>query len=137
MQLPSARIQEPARSAVRFTVVGSTGTLIQTGIYLLFLHLFEQQWPEHDLTNVAFTIGFVLEMISNYFLTSYYTFQSKPSIKNLGGFLSGRAVNYLVQVASLQALIFCHMNNKIAGFLAIVIAGIVNYFVVRIFFKKK
>lgn len=136
MTLPSSRLQEPARSAVRFTVVGSTGTLIQYGIYLLFLRLFSALLPEAELTSVAFTIGFCLEMVTNYFLTSYYTFSSRPSIKNLGGFLSGRAVNYVVQILSLEALLFCHMNNKVAGFVAIVIAGIINYFVVRIFFRK-
>jgi len=130
------RIDEKYRSAVRFTVVGTTGTLIQYAWYWLFLALFAWLYPEKELTTLAFSIAFVLEMISNYFFTAWYTFQSKPNLKNLGGFLTGRAVNYVIQIAALHMLLWAHLDEKIAGFLAIVIAGIINYFVVKVFFKK-
>ncbi|MBQ0033869.1 MAG: GtrA family protein [Bacteroidales bacterium] len=135
--LPSSRLQEPYKSAVRFTVVGSTGTLIQYAWYWIFLLIFEHWLPAHELTTLAFTIGFVLEMISNYCLTAWYTFESKPSIKNLGGFLTGRAVNYLIQISLLHFLLWAHFNEEFSGFAAILIAGIINYFVVKIFFRKE
>lgn len=130
-------ISDKYRPAVRFTVVGTTGTLIQYAWYWLFLMLFAWLCPERELTTLAFTIAFVLEMVSNYFLTAWYTFQSRPQWTNLGGFLTGRAVNYVIQIAALHMLLWAHLDEKIAGFLAIVIAGIINFFVVRVFFKKK
>lgn len=138
MKLPSSYIKEPARSAVRFTVVGLTGTGIQYGWYYLFLELFRRIWPEAEwVVGTTFTIGFLLEMISNYFFTSYYTFSSRPSLKNLGGFLVGRGVNYVVQMVFLWILIYVGVAEAPAGIITIVLAGIVNYFVTRLFFKEK
>ena len=78
------------RSAVRFVLVGVLGTGIQYGIYYLLLDIFQRYWPDLGiLTSVAFTAGFIIEMICNYFITSFYTFKMRPSWKNAGGFLFG------------------------------------------------
>lgn len=131
MRLLTDKIKEPARSAIRFTIVGVSGTGIQYGWYYLLLFT---PLP----VGVSFTLAFILEMISNYILTSYYTFASKPSWKNAGGFLVGRGVNYLVQMAFLWlSLHLLGMSEKVGGIVAIVLAGVVNYFVTRLFFKEK
>jgi putative flippase GtrA len=126
------------RSAVRFVLVGAFGTGLQYGIYYLLLNLFQQQWPDVGiLTSLAFTIGFVMEMICNYFLTSFYTFKVRPNWKNAGGFLFGRAINYVIQMLLLNALIWLHMSEEFAGILAIALAGIINYFILLPFYKDK
>lgn len=126
------------RSVVRFIIVGAIGTAMQYGIYYVFLALFERYCPDlHAYVTIAFTIGFCVEMVSNYLLTSFYTFRSRPCLKNAGGFLVGRGVNYVVQIGFLHLLILCSMPEEWAGIVAIVLAGIVNYFVLMPFFKKK
>lgn len=135
MQTLTNKLNEPYRSAVRFTIVGTTGTLIQYAWYWLFLYLFSCVWPEKETTTLAFIIGFILEMVSNYCLTAYYTFKSRPNWKNFGGFLSGRAVNFILQMLMLQLLLMVHLSDQLAGLLAIIVAGIINYFVVKLFFK--
>ncbi len=126
------------RSVVRFSIVGAIGTAMQYGIYYVFLVLFERYCPGlHAYVTIAFTIGFCVEMVSNYLLTSFYTFRSRPCLKNAGGFLVGRGVNYVVQIGFLHLLILCSMPEEWAGIVAIVLAGIVNYFVLMPFFKKK
>ena len=126
------------RSAVRFVLVGAFGTGLQYGIYYLLLNLFQQQWPDVGiLTSLAFTIGFVMEMICNYFLTSFYTFKVRPNWKNAGGFLFGRAINYVIQMLLLNALIWLHMSEEFAGILAIALAGVINYFILLPFYKDK
>lgn len=126
------------RSAVRFVLVGAFGTGLQYGIYYLLLNFFQKQWPEVGiLTSLAFTIGFVIEMICNYFLTSFYTFKVRPNWKNAGGFLFGRAINYVIQMLLLNALIWLHMSEEFAGILAIALAGIINYFILLPFYKDK
>lgn len=136
MNFLSNRLPEPYRSALRFTIVGFTGTLIQYGWYWLFLWLLERLLPQHETATLAFIIGFVLEMVSNYIFTAYYTFQSRPNWKNFGGFLSGRGLNFIIQLVLLQVLMFMSLSDQLAGLLAIVVAGIINYFVVKFFFKK-
>ena len=124
------------RSAVRFVLVGALGTGLQYGIYYMLLGVFQQHWPEvMILTSLAFTIGFVMEMICNYFLTSFYTFRVRPTWKNAGGFLVGRALNYVIQLILLNCLIWLHMSEEWAGIAAIALAGVINYFVLLPFYK--
>lgn len=124
------------RSAVRFVLVGALGTGLQYGIYYLLLGLFQQHWPEMMiLTSLAFTIGFVIEMIYNYLLTSFYTFRVRPTWKNAGGFLVGRAINFVIQLLLLNCLIWLHMSEEWAGIAAIALAGVINYFVLLPFYK--
>ena len=126
------------RSAARFVLVGALGTGVQYGIYYLLLMVFQRQWPDVGiLTSVAFTVGFVVEMVCNYFLTSYYTFRVKPSLKNIGGFLIGRALNYVIQLLFLHTMIWLHISEELAGIIAIMLAGVINYFVLLPFFRQQ
>ena len=126
------------RSAVRFVLVGALGTGIQYGIYYLLLDIFQRHWQDLGiLTSVAFTAGFIIEMICNYFITSFYTFKMRPSWKNAGGFLFGRAINYVLQLLLLNLLIWLHLSEEYSGILAIMLAGVINYFVLLPFYKDK
>ena len=138
MKTITRRLPIKYRSAVRFAFVGAFGTGLQYGIYYLLLDVFQRQWPEITLlTSVAFTIGFIVEMICNYFLTSFYTFRTRPSWKNAGGFLFGRGINYVIQMIFLNVLIWLHLSEQWAGILAIALAGIINYFILLPFYKEK
>ena len=138
MKTLTGRLPLKYRSAVRFMFVGAFGTGLQYGIYYLLLDFFQRQWPEVAiLTSLAFTIGFVMEMICNYFLTSFYTFKVRPTWKNAGGFLFGRAINYFIQLLLLNILIWLHMSEEWAGLVAIALAGVINYFVLLPFYKDK
>ena len=138
MKTLTGRLPMKYRSAVRFMFVGTLGTGLQYGIYYLLLDIFQRQWPEVGiLTSVAFTAGFMIEMVCNYFLTNFYTFRTRPSWKNAGGFLLGRVLNYVIQLSLLNALVWLHMGEEWAGIVAIMLAGVINYFVLRPFYKDK
>lgn len=137
MKLPTSRLSEAKRSTIRFVIVGLSGTVLQYALYYVFLELTGRLWPEVEQANACFTLAYVLEVITNYFLTSYYTFSTRPSWKNAGGFLTGRVFNYVLQIGLLNACIWMAMSEKTAGMVAIVIAGVVNYFVMKFFFSKK
>jgi putative flippase GtrA len=130
-------LQGTSRTAVRFLVVGNSGALIQYLLYLAFLFYFK--WLDKDSegwVSAAFTIAYVLEMVYNYLMQAYYVFECPPQWKNLSGFLVARLINYLLQMFLLW--LFTRMiNEEAAGIVAIVLAGIVNYFVMRLFFKQK
>ena len=138
MKTLTGRLPMKYRSAVRFVFVGTFGTGVQYGIYYLLLDIFQRQWPEMGiLTSVAFTAGFLIEMVCNYFLTNFYIFKTRPSWKNAGGFLLGRVLNYVIQLLLLNALVWLHMGEEWAGIVAIMLAGVINYFVLRPFYKDK
>ena len=122
---------------VRFLIVGNLGTCIQYALYYGFIELFPHLgWDGDFMVNVSFTLAYVLEMIYNYLGTSYYTFERKPDLKNATGFLISRGINYAVQMGLLN-LMLLWMNDKWAGIVAIVLSGILNFFILRFFFKKK
>lgn len=138
MNTLTGRLPMKYRSAVRFVLVGALGTGIQYGIYYLLLDIFQRHWQDLGiLTSVAFTAGFIIEMICNYFITSFYTFKMRPSWKNAGGFLFGRAINYVLQLLLLNLLIWLHLSEEYSGILAIMLAGVINYFVLLPFYKDK
>jgi len=123
---------------VRFVCVGAFGTLLQYGVYYLFLELFHRTLSDSQtMTSLAFSLGFVVEMVVNYFLTNYFTFHTRPNWKNVGGFVFGRALNYVVQLAFLNVFIWLALSEEISGILAIILAGIINYFVLVPFFRTK
>lgn len=138
MKLPTAYLPNEVRSATRFVIVGTTGMFVQDGIYRLALYLMGVD-PEGEagLVYVAFAIGFIIEMVLNYFVSAWYTFGSKPTWKNAGGFILARVINYGVQNLFLWMIIAAGISANNAGFPSIFLAGIVNFFILRIFFKQK
>lgn len=139
MRLPTSYLPDKPRSAVRFMVVGFTGSILQTWFFMAALWALGQ--PEKGLTlyYVAFAIGFILEMIPNYLMSNYYTFGTRPNKKNAGGFLLSRAINIVVQFCLLPLMIrlLPSWRDDYISLLVIFIGGIINYFICLIFFKKK
>ena len=138
MKTLTGRLPLKYRSAVRFVLVGALGTGMQYGIYYLLLEFFHARWPQMAiLTSLAFTVGFILEMVFNYLMTSFYTFRVRPNWKNAGGFVLGRTLNYFIQMLLLHVLILLEMSEQWAGIAAIALAGVINYFVLQPFYKEK
>ena len=139
MKLLTAYLPEKVRSAVRFVILGTTGSVVQTLFFMAAMWCLGEPEKNSFLYFVAFGIGFLLEMIPNYFLSNWYTFGTKPNWKNASGFLLARAINLVIQFGLLPILV--HLlptwNDGNIGFVVIVIAGIINYLVLLLFFKKK
>ena len=126
------------RSAVRFTVIGTIGMFVQTWFFMAALMF--MNYPEKGvlLYYVAFGIGYVLEMIPNYLFTNWYTFGTKPNIKNAGGFLAARAINLVIQLGLLPLMLawLPTWRDDYISFMVIFIGGCINYLVCLLFFKK-
>lgn len=138
MKLPTAYLPDRIRSIVRFCIVGNVGTFVQTGFFLLAMLVLGEPEQNTVLYYVAFGIGFVLEMIPNYFLSNWYTFGTKPNIKNAGGFVLARAINLVIQFGLLPLAIrlMPNVSDGVLGWIVIFVAGIINYLVLTLFFKK-
>ena len=138
MKLPTSYLPEKIRSAVRFTVVGTTGMFVQTWFFMAALSLFGRPEKGAALYYVAFGIGYVLEMIPNYLCTNWYTFGSKPGLKNAGGFLVARAFNLVIQLGLLPLMIdlLPTWRDDFISMLVIFIGGCINYLICLIFFRK-
>ena len=139
IKLPSSYLPETTRSAVRFMVIGFSGSVVQTWFFMAALWSLGQ--PEKGLWQyyVAFGIGFLLEMIPNYFFSNWYTFETRPNLKNAGGFILARAINLCIQFGLLPLMVkwLHHCRDDYISLLVIFIAGCINYLVCLIFFRKE
>ncbi len=139
MRLPTSYLPEKVCSAVRFAVVGTTGMFVQTGLFMLALLCMNHPDKGTWLYYIAFGIGYVLEMIPNYLCLNWYTFGTRPSMQNAGGFLFARAINLAIQFGLLPLAIYLlpDWRDDLISYVVIFIGGCVNYLVCLLFFKKK
>ena len=138
IKLPTSYLPVKIRSAVRFAVIGTTGMFVHTWFFMAALLLLGHPEKGVALYYIAFGIGYILEMIPNYFFSNWYTFGTKPDIKNAGGFLLARAINLGIQLGLLPMMIdlLPTWRDDYISFVVIFIGGCINYLVCLLFFKK-
>ena len=138
LKLPTGYLPEKPRSAVRFLIIGTTGALLQTWFFMAALLMMSNPEKGTVLYYVAFGIGYALEMVPNYFLSNWYTFNTRPNKKNAGGFLFARAINLFVQFGLLPLALatFPEWRDDLISLFVIFIGGCINYLICLVFFKK-
>ncbi len=114
---------------IRFGMVGVFATALHYGIYWLLMHVLN--------VNVAYTTGYVLSFIANFYLTSYFTFGTAPSWKKFVGMGGAHAVNYLLHIVLLNTFLYLGISKEWAPLPVFAIAIPVNFILVRFVFKSK
>ena len=112
---------------IRFGIVGTTAAAIHYAIYWVLQH-----WIN---VNVAYTIGYVLSFLVNYWLTAHFTFHTSASVKNGFGFSGAHLVNYLLHIVLLNIFLWLGLSNEVAPLCVFAIAIPVNFILVRFVFK--
>jgi len=114
---------------VRFAVNGCLSSAIHYGIYCLLL-----LWVNE---NVAYVTGYIVSFISNFFLTSYFTFRTKPTLKRFIGFSGSHAVNFGLHIVLFNVTLQLGVHRLIAPFIVMGIAMIVQFTILRFVFRTK
>ncbi len=114
--------------AVRFAIVGVSVTALHYGIYLALRTLI----PVY----IAFTVGYVLSFLLNFYLTSRFTFGTSPTWKRFTGMVGAHGVNYLLQTSLLWLFIRAGVAESLAPMPVYAVAVPVNFLLVRFVFKK-
>ena len=112
---------------IRFGIVGVFATLLHYGIYWVLNHYMN--------ANIAYTIGYLLSFICNFFLSSYFTFKSKASVKQGIGFIGAHLNNYLLHMILLNLFLYLGVSETLAPVPVYLIAVPVNFILVRWVFK--
>ena len=112
----------------RFAVVGTISTALNYVIYWILQH-----WIN---VNVAYTIGYVLSFLVNYWLTAHWTFKEKASAKNGIGFSGAHLFNYCLHIALLNFFLWVGLSNELAPLGVYLIAVPTNFILVRFVFRK-
>ena len=120
---------------VRWGCVGVIDTIIHYSIYYL---LKEFITPQTELwLNVDYTLGYIISFFGNFFLTAYFTFHEKPSLKKGFGFGIAHAINYGLHILFLNLFLWFGLSSTIAPIFVYVIVVPINFLMVRFVFKKQ
>ncbi|SHE90313.1 Putative flippase GtrA (transmembrane translocase of bactoprenol-linked glucose) [Seinonella peptonophila] len=79
---------------LRFIIVGVLNTLHYYLLYLFFIHLLGLNYL------VAHILAFLISMIGSFFMNSYFTYQTKPTLKKFFQFPLTYVVNISVSTSS-------------------------------------
>lgn len=115
---------------LRFALVGGFCTLLQYGIYVVFIHAVGV--PAVVSTMISYAISFV----ANYLLSSFFTFHSDPNAKRGIAFTASHLINMGMQTG-LVAIFKGIVGPTLALLPALAICVPLNYFLVRFALKSK
>lgn len=116
---------------IRFGMVGVLATALHYGIYYLL-------WRYAGFNeNIAYTVGYALSFVANFYLSAYFTFRSRPSWKRAGGFGGAHLVNYLLHICLLNLFLWLGIPEEWAPLPVFSIAIPVNFLLVRLVFKSR
>lgn len=114
---------------IRFVMVGVLATALHYGIYFLLQRFIN--------VNIAYTLGYALSFIANFYLTAYFTFGKKPSWSKAFGFGGAHLFNYLPHIGLLNTVLWLGLSKTLAPIPVFAIAIPVNFLLVRFVFKRK
>lgn len=109
---------------IRFGMVGGIATLLQYGIYVVFVEAVDI--PAVTATMVSYAISFIF----NFLMSNYFTFHTKPNAKKGIGFTLSHIINMGLQVG-LVAIFKGIVGDTLALLPAMVICIPINYLLVR------
>ena len=114
---------------IRFVMVGVLATALHYGIYFLLQRFIN--------VNIAYTLGYALSFIANFYLTAYFTFGKKPSWSKAFGFGGAHLFNDLLHIGLLNTFLWLGLSKTLAPIPVFAIAIPVNFLLVRFVFKRK
>lgn len=115
---------------VRFGITGGIATAIQYGLYVIFVDAVGLP------ATVSTIVSYLLSFVCNFFLSSFFTFKSRPNTKKGIGFAFSHMINMGLQVG-LVALFQPLVGKTLALLPAMAICIPVNYLLVRFVFSNK
>lgn len=114
---------------VRFGIVGTVCSLIHYGIYCMCVLM--------SNANIAYTIGYIIGLVCNYVLTTYFTFNKKPTKLNAAGFVGSHIINYLMEIGLLNLLLWLDISKWLSPILVMIIAVPINFLMLHFVYLHK
>lgn len=101
----------------KFIIVGFLNTFNYYILYLLFKNLLQMNYISAHLT------GFIISMIGSFFMNSYFTYRTKPTLKKFLQFPLTYVVNITISTAVIYILVqWINLNDNLAPIIASIVA---------------
>ena len=126
MNLATLR-QPKVQQFIRFCIIGVCASGVHYGIYYLLMRVGVE-------VNVAYTAGYLLSFVCNFYATNYFTFRTIPSWRRFLGFAGSHGINYLVHMVLLNLLLWLGMSQELAPLAVMVVAMFIQFFILRFVF---
>lgn len=117
------------REFIRFGIVGTLSTVMHYGLYYLLNIVMN--------VNVAYTIGYVLAWLFNFYMSAHYTFKSETSVKRGVGFALSHGINYVLHMVLLNLFLWLGLSETWAPVPVFCIVIPINFILVRYVFRSK
>lgn len=118
---------------VRFCIVGVIAAAIHYGVYWLI-----QQAAEGSFwLSMAYSVGYVVSLVCNFFMTTYFTFRSKVSVGKAAGFGGSHIINYTLHMVLFNLFITLGIDRLIAPILVLMIAVPTNFTILHFVYRNK
>lgn len=114
---------------VRFCVVGTIAAAVHYGVYFLL-----QLWVD---VNIAYTTGYLVSFVGNFYLTNYFTFRTIPSLRRFLGFAGSHAFNYFLHIVLFNCFLALGVHRLVAPPLVMLVAMLAQFMVLRFVFTVK
>jgi putative flippase GtrA len=115
----------------RFVIVGFINTFNYYVFYLLFTHLLSIDYL------IAHILGFLISMVGSFYLNSYYTYKTKPTLKKFLHFPLTYVLNIVISTSAIYILVdMLGMNKDVSPLLASVIAIPFTFFASKLILTK-
>ena len=118
---------------IRFCIVG----VIAAGIHYLVYYLLQLLSNGSLWLSIAYTIGYVVSLVCNFFITTYFTFRSKVSVGKAAGFSFSHIVNYTLHILLFNLFISLDIHRLIAPILVLMIAVPTNFSILHFVYRNK
>lgn len=116
-------INKSMSEIIRFGLVGVIATSLHYAIYWMLIK---------DLTvNIAYTIGYGLSFLCNYYLSSVFTFKVHPTFTRLYRFGISHILNWVVQIILLNFFLFVDLSKKWVPFPVLLCSFPICYLMTR------
>ena len=118
---------------IRFCIVG----VIAAGIHYLVYYLLQLLSNGSLWLSIAYTRGYVVSLVCNFFMTTYFTFRSKVSVGKAAGFSFSHIVNYTLHILLFNLFISLDIHRLIAPILVLMIAVPTNFSILHFVYRNK
>ena len=115
---------------LRFAI---TGTLVTFILYAVYLPL---SFIMPNSVGIAYTVGLVISFITNFLLSNYYTFRTKPTFDRAILFCIVQFINYMLQILCFKFFILLGVSNVWAPVPVWVFIFPINFLLMRVALKS-